>query len=127
MNFQIGIKEKKQVCRNAFRYAYGVSRDYLNTICQDVKRKKESVVRSLNDCSNPMASNDPNFKEYCTNIEKQMGITLSPDQLAARGIPNTAESMQCWSWMKYYFNLVGDFEPNTDGEIHLDCCDITDI
>jgi hypothetical protein len=42
-------------------------------------------------------------------------------------IPNTVESLACFAWCRYYFDLVGDKEPNTDGEIHLEPCTVQEI
>ena len=36
-------------------------------------------------------------------------------------LPNSVESVDCYtSWCSRYFELMGDKEPNTDGEIHLE-------
>jgi hypothetical protein len=42
-------------------------------------------------------------------------------------LPNTEESLTCYAWMRFYFDMVGDCEPNSDGEIHLEPCSIIDI
>jgi len=42
-------------------------------------------------------------------------------------LPNTAVSIACYAWMRYYFNLIGDSEPNRDGEIHLEPCTVKEI
>jgi len=42
-------------------------------------------------------------------------------------LPNTADSVACYAWMRYYFSLIGDCEPNTDGEVHLEPCNVQDI
>jgi len=34
-------------------------------------------------------------------------------------IPNSSGAMLCYSWMKYFFNLVGDNVPNS-AQIHLE-------
>jgi len=42
-------------------------------------------------------------------------------------LSNTPESIACYGWLKFYFEMVGDCEPNTDGEIHLEPCHVKDI
>jgi hypothetical protein len=32
-----------------------------------------------------------------------------------------------YGWMRFYFDLIGDMEPNTDGEIHIEPCLCSDI
>jgi hypothetical protein len=42
-------------------------------------------------------------------------------------LPNSPDAIALYSWMSWYFKLIGDFEPNTDGEIHLEPCNAKDI
>jgi len=44
---------------------------------------------------------------------------LSYEELAMLQIPNSSGAMLCYSWMKYFFNLVGDNVPNS-AQIHLE-------
>ena len=42
-------------------------------------------------------------------------------------IPNSTSSLNSYSWMYNHFNLVGDFIPNSNGEIHLEPIDIKEV
>ena len=43
-------------------------------------------------------------------------------------LPDSDDAIALYSWMNWYFKLIGDYEPNTDGEIHLESsCTSTDI
>jgi len=52
--------------------------------------------------------------------------STSFEELAMCKIPNCSSSMLCYAWMKYFFNLVGDFTPNKD-EIHLESQSIKEV
>lgn len=125
MQFQLGIKKKVVVCRQAFRLAYGLSRDYLNTVSQEVRAQKVNDDRPFNDLSNPCRSKE--VLQYCNEMDEQEGFNPTPDQVAAGVISNSPEAWECWGWMKYHFNLVGDYQPNSNGEIHLEPCTVVDI
>lgn len=127
MRFTLGVNTRKRVCRQAFRMAHRITRDYLNTVCRDVRMKKFGVLPAFSDRSNPALNQDPQFQEFCIKMNEKLGIELSGDQKAALKIGNSVEAGNCWAWMKYYFELVGDFEPNTNGEIHLEPGTVADI
>lgn len=124
MNFHLGIKERKLVCRQAFRMAYGIKRDYLNTLCKDVRMGRFGAQSSLHDKSNPGLTLDPSF---IAEMNAKLAVELTPDQKAAQVIGNSLKAQSCWAWMKYYFDVVGDYEPNTNGEIHLEPGTVMDI
>jgi hypothetical protein len=42
-------------------------------------------------------------------------------------LPNSSLSLACYGWCRFYFSLVGDCEPNTNGELHLEPCKVVDI
>jgi hypothetical protein len=42
-------------------------------------------------------------------------------------IPNTEIASITFGWMKNYFSLVGDCQPNKDNEINLEPCTIKSI
>lgn len=127
MSFKIGLSRKVTVCRDAFRYTYGMTKDYLNTISKEVKNRVLSIEPQFNDKSNPALSKDANVQAAYREIEAKLKIKLNPDQAAARVIGNSVEVLECWAWMKYFFELVGDFQPNSNNEIHLEPCFVSDI
>jgi len=55
------------------------------------------------------------------------GVRLSKLQLAALQLPNTPDSLACFAWLEFHFDMVGDCIPNTDGEIHLEPTKVCDI
>jgi len=52
-------------------------------------------------------------------MKNEYKTELNYEELAMLRIPNTSGAMLCYSWMKYFFNLVGDNTPNSD-QIHLE-------
>jgi hypothetical protein len=127
MKFKLGLVEKRIVCRQSFRYVHNISRDHLNTLSSEIKTKKLNLERPFNDRSNPKIWKDERFQAYCRETSEKFGIELTPDQRAAQVINNSTEALECWAWMKYYFELVGDFQPNSNGEIHLEPCFVSTI
>jgi hypothetical protein len=55
------------------------------------------------------------------------GIDLSVEQLAAMKLPNTIKAIFAYGWLDYYFSLVGDNEPNTNNEVHIEYCTLSDV
>ena len=53
-------------------------------------------------------------------------IHLSREQIGLMNLPNSFNSINMYAWMKDYFYLVGDDEPDND-EIHLDPINIVDV
>lgn len=42
-------------------------------------------------------------------------------------VPNSSESVTCFAWMQYYFDLIGDAMPNKMGEIHLEPVEVKEV
>jgi hypothetical protein len=61
------------------------------------------------------------------NVAKKFHIELSVEQRAAMLLPNTTKYKVCHSWMKRFFQLMGDAAPNRAEEIHLEPIDVVDI
>lgn len=53
------------------------------------------------------------FYEALIKEAEQSGIHLDVEQIQAMKIPNTPESLRAFGWMDWYFNLVGDKQPNS--------------
>jgi len=62
----------------------------------------------------------PAFASALLKQAKLRGSYFSKQQLAAMIIPNTTASLSCYAWQHDHFDNVGDFMPNTDGEVHLE-------
>jgi hypothetical protein len=62
---------------------------------------------------------DKVFVTNIINLAEKYEITLSPLQVAALQLPNTEASLSCFTWLKSFFETVGDHIP-TVNEIHLD-------
>lgn len=108
------------VCRQAFRFAHNMSRSTLSDLCKEIKLKTFSTAVELTDAS--AITSNSNFKQMqdgIINLCAKFDIILTKEQLAGITIPNTTLELNAYGWMHYYFNTVGDQEPNTDGEIHL--------
>ena len=45
---------------------------------------------------------------------------LNRKQLACMNIPNTPMHIDAMKWMEQYFEISGDYQPNSNEEIHLD-------
>jgi len=106
------------VCRRGFCRAYGVSIWYLDDIIGRLKNKDTVCLTNANPVAAITASSMPTDRLH--RFVADFGISLTPQQIGATRLPQTEISMMCSSWMSYYFSLVGDQVPNSDGEIHLE-------
>lgn len=127
MVYKLGVMQKVVVCRQAFRYAHKLKRDQLNTLAKELKESKVGTAGRHTDRSNPANIEDKKLTKFHNEMCKLFDLTLTPEENAAMYIPNSDRSLECWAWMDYYFNLVGDHEPNSNNEIHLEPCTIKDI
>lgn len=56
----------------------------------------------------------------------EIGIELTTEELQALKIPDSQQAMDCYGWMSWVFDLVGDKAPNKN-EIQLDYVRVTDV
>lgn len=117
-----------ECCRQAFRCVYGMRRDYLNVVSQEIKAGKRGESSDHTDRSNPFPLNqDKRLQQFHDKWCEIFDLSPTQHQEAGMVIPNSSVVLTCWAWMKYYFELVGDFEPNTVNEIHLEPTTIESI
>jgi hypothetical protein len=64
---------------------------------------------------------------YFEKLAEISGIELTNEQRSAICIPNSPAEFACYGWFDCYFNIIGDQEPNKDGEIHLEPTHIIDV
>ena len=70
---------------------------------------------------------DAEFQREFSRLAKIRGRILNHTQIAAIQIANTSAALATYSWMDYFFKLVGDFIPNSNDEIHLEPITIQEI
>ena len=114
------------VCRFCFVQCYECSHDLLDDICASLKRDEVAPAPSFHDRT-AAYTYDKFFKQALTQLANKNNRFLDHQQLAALQIPNTVQSLSCYSWMASYFDLVGDKIPNRENEIHLECITILEI
>ena len=103
-----------------------VSHDILDSICASLKYDEVTPSPSFNDRTAAYTF-DKFFKHALNQLANKTDRFLNHDQIAALQIPNTVQSLSCYSWMASYFDLVGDKIPNRENEIHLVCTTIKEI
>lgn len=114
------------VCRSCFAGVYDVGDTSLTAYCAEVKKNIKNGDGDLNDRSNSFAY-DAEFQRAFARLAKTRGRKLSHTQIAAIQIANTSTALATYSWMDYFFKLVGDFIPNSNDEIHLEPITIQEI
>ena len=119
-----GTNAVRGVCRLRFMYSYGLRGSYLYQLCKQVKYGVVNSSTALNDKS-AGASRDC-LRQLQLLLADENGIKLSNTQLAAMQIPNFVESLNCYGWLEFYFDMVGDAIPNST-EIHLEPTWVADI
>jgi hypothetical protein len=116
------------VCREAFRVAHQMTHSMLETLCKEIKEGDSgttSIERNFSDRSAVEFSEDQ--IEMQKTVADVFGIRLSHLQKAAMHIRNSTAQLSAFGWLQHYFTCVGDEEPNTDGEVHLDPVKVKDI
>lgn len=127
-DFKIGSRNKVECCRQSFRCIYRIPRDYLNVVSQEIKAGKRGECSYHTDRSLPFPLHqDKRLRALHEGWCELYKIKPTQELEAGMVIPNSPRVLACWGWMKYYFDLVGDFEPNTDHEIHLEPTTIESI
>lgn len=124
LNFVIGVSPGPQltdVCRDAFRLAYGIGSSYLDELCLSIKQHVRTAEQALNDSSPSLGTP---FVKNLIALAESFNIDLTVDQLAALTVPNTVTALECFAWMRSFFDAVGDKQPTggrfRGGEIHLE-------
>jgi hypothetical protein len=115
------------VCRYAFRLVYKMTKNMLETFSREIKNNHgpNEEHRGFSDCTAPEFTDDQ--AEVRAFVEEIFGIKLSHVQNTAMQIRNSTAQLYAYGWLNFYFKCVGDEEPNTHGEIHLDNVKIKDI
>jgi hypothetical protein len=127
--WQIGEGDCKilNVCRQAFMIAYNLKKCGIDSLCKHLKEGVSNLdEHAITDKTNLVNRRNDSFvavKKYAALC----GIDLSVEQLAAMQIPNTPAALETYSWMHFYFELVGDAAPNSNNEIHLEPTTILEI
>lgn len=122
---------KIDVCRTAFRKAYHIGESYLETLCKHIKKERYNInVEAFTDRTNVVGKKEEDITAIEYQVEQlafAFGIDMSFEQLAAMKLSNTNKSLFAYGWLHYYFGLVGDHEPNTNGEVHIEYCTLSDV
>jgi hypothetical protein len=126
MCWKIGDKMKCQitgVCKTAFCNVYRVSSSHVDNIVREIKDSIVTTKRAFSDKTSADLALLPDLRR----IAKAFGLHLSKTQLAAAKLPNSPAVLQAYGWMADYFELVGDYAPNCDEEIHLEPIKIVEV
>lgn len=103
---------------------YQCKATFLQDLCNQVKCGIVNSDRSLNDAGGAI---EQDSLAQLKKLAEANGVYLDKLQIAALELPNTAESTECFAWMEFYFEMVGDQIPNSNGEIHLEPTKVKDI
>ncbi len=124
-NWTLGNRRKELCyegcCRQCFLYYYEFGSTLCVDICNKIKRDEaECAARNFTDKSKRYKYNDW-FKDSLESLALRSKINLNHNQIAAMQIPNSHQSLHCFGWMDYYFNLMGCRPPNAKShELHLE-------
>lgn len=135
MNWTIGYGSFiiRGVCRHCFMSAYCLKHSIVDQLVADVKKGIVNSAGSFSDRTSSIGGRLQTSVEIAgatnliTNFASLNNTPLNTRQIGALNVPNSAASLMMYSWMEFYFNLIGDQEPNTDGEIHLEPVRVKEI
>ena len=103
------------VCHRAFCNVYAVSNSTKKTTLRRIK-KGEFVIPRAQDHN---AGARPSTKAVTKDM-LQRGIEIEREAIGTFQFKNSHRQFKARAWMKQYFNLIGDPQPNSYGEVHLD-------
>jgi hypothetical protein len=108
-------------CRSCFLYYYEFGSTQCVNIWNRIKRDEaEFAARNFTDKAAKYSYNEW-FKDSLDSLALRSKINLNHSQIAAMQIPNSHQSLNCYGWMDFYFNLMGCRPPNAKShELHLE-------
>ena len=114
------------LCRRCFGLCYNTSHNLVDACCSEIRpgHIQKSSDRALGDRT-AVKGGKEFFKEL-GRLAKLHDYQLSADDKALMLLPNSTESIDCYSWMRQYFNDYGEHVPNSD-QIHLEHVPIKSI
>jgi len=86
----------------------------LETLARDYKNGTTDGSKAFGDRSHSSQSREDAIKAL-----KNSNLEVTEERLKVILLPNTSEAIECYHWMKDYFNIAGDHMPNSK-EIHLE-------
>jgi len=111
------------VCKDCFCNVYGVSPSHVDMVVRELKTGTTNSSQVFSDHStSPLA-----VLAGLRRVAKSFGIHLTKRQVAAAKLPNSPVVLSAYGWMLDHFKLVGDYQPNLGGEIHLEPRHIVEI
>jgi len=128
MSWMVGCGAAKfgPVCRQRFMMTYSVKHCFIEDLSKEVRGGVVNNERPFTDKTTcPILTSE--LQARLAMLKDTYDITLTLEQMTAMKIPNTPESITCYAWMHFYFDMVGDQIPNSNGEIHLEPVWIKDV
>jgi len=141
LDYVVGVSPNRvltNVCKVCFQNCYRYEKSTVNYLIKALKVNLFSLYlikcltflllkqNNLSISNKPFTNGDLTrikdhtfFKEILLLMKNEHQTELSYEELAMLQIPNSSGAMLCYSWMKYFFNLVGDNVPNS-AQIHLE-------
>lgn len=104
------------VCVKAFKFCFNIKKTSMEKLLYEVKHEIKKTAKAINDRT-PV---DPEALKNLQSFAEFYDVDLEPEDFNTMRIPNSQGSLLCCSWMKYFFELMGDHMPNGKGEIHLE-------
>lgn len=96
----------------------------LKTIKSRIKKQQEPGIKTFRDGDKCSEKTIADVKEM---VSENTGQKLKREQESLLIVKRSMSVFTAISWFKRYFDLVGDYMPNTDNEIHLEACDYRDL
>eukprot|EP01036_Dinobryon_divergens_P036319 gene36319-47267_t len=128
MAFKIGSPPGTvlKCCRVFFFQAYSLKATNYIRIISELKKEMGVISNEFCPTLSLRSHLTSDFIKELVKSAKSKGYDLALQQIQAMSIPNTPQSVRCFSWMDYYFRLLADDMPNLN-EKHLEPTDYLDI
>lgn len=106
-------------CRQGFLTYYGLTMHHFDKLCANLKRRlihKLAPYRAVDERTKPTSA----IMEDMKREAESFGFKFTVDMESKLQMTNTERAKDAYTWLAWYFQMVGDTVPNGDGEVHID-------
>ena len=105
-----------EVCKKVWAKSHNRGKTWVNELIDECKRGVVSTQRPLD----VRTIVSPSVLAELTRVSRDHGFKLSKEDKANAKIRDDPDTLAAAAWMKHYFSLCGDCQPNRDLEIHIE-------
>jgi hypothetical protein len=126
LNFRIASPDRSftlEICSKAFQLIFNLSKSSFSNFIKQIKGGNLNGDRRFNDMTKVpqeelILAQNMILLDASTGLPSDKGLTK--EQKASMLLKNSPIQLKAYAFLENYFNLIGDYQPNSSEEIHLD-------